>query len=192
MATNDEPLPINPDEHSVLRRKIRRLVHARRIDEHEGEDVEQDLLTHLWQHLPRCDLSRGSRRAFICTLIDNFLCNYLRFQNAEMRRPRFLESLDRPIKDIDGRRVSLGETVSQSELDTRRGVHPTPQEAAQWALDLAGIAAPLPERLRQLLERLLEMPVESAAKSFGVHRSTLYRWLDELQERLQNFDFDQS
>jgi RNA polymerase sigma factor (sigma-70 family) len=191
VATNGNPFQFDPHDSRLIRSKIHRLVRHRVMNVHDGEDLEQLSLLHLWQQLPKYDPRRGGRRAFIIRVINNFLSNYLRNSHAAKRHPPSLQSLDQPAKGAGGDPISLGETVSQHEYDTRRGDQLTPEEAAAWALNLAEIMARLPEPLRALLSRLLlSMTVEEAAADLGINRSTGYRRLADLRARLHEIDPD--
>ena len=187
MPPSPNPYQFDPDDRRVIRNKIDRLVRRGRFDAHEGDEVEQELLLHLWKQLPQCSLARGNRRAFVVTLIDNALANYLRGRNAAKRHPGSLRSLDQPVRH-DAERLPLGESLSRQDLDARCGRRASPEDAAMLAFDLAAVMARLPEHLRGVLERLLTMSVSEVAADMGVHRSTVYRWIDELREHLRDFD----
>ena len=189
MAENANSFRFDPNDRQLIRDKIKCLVLDHCIAEHEGDDVEQLLLVELWQHLPAYTPSRGSRRGYMVKLLDSAISNYLRIGHAKKRRPPSLISLDQRVKNSAGESVPLSETIADRDTRTRHARELSPLESAAWSIDLAEIMARLSERHRAMLTRLLRSAsIKEIADDFGVRRSTIYRWLEQLKVRLREID----
>jgi DNA-directed RNA polymerase specialized sigma24 family protein len=76
----------------LIRHKVRRLIGHHGFTTHDIEDLEQDLCLHVLQRSSRFDAVRGSRHAFIATVIKNKILNILDGRTAQ-RRDRRREEL---------------------------------------------------------------------------------------------------
>jgi DNA-directed RNA polymerase specialized sigma24 family protein len=173
-------------ERRLIRSMIREFLGDRGNDFHDVEDLIQDLWIHLRVRLERGMPCGRRRRTVMITITRNFLRNRRRAERAGRRKPYLLLSLSRSLPDTDGETAVLQDLVSQRHLDTRRGGHPSPEDAAEWRLDVSGEGAKLPQDKRSFLERLPTMSVSEAAQDLGIARSTGYRWRRFIRERFGN------
>jgi RNA polymerase sigma factor (sigma-70 family) len=172
VAQDDTPVPLEALARDLIRRKTRRLIKRHGLNEHDAEDLEQELLLRLPPILKRCDPAKGDPRAFLGATIHKHLNNLLRNRRAKKRDYRKTFSLDiRADRQAEGTRAdSLGERVH----DARLGRHGrSAEEQARLRQDVADVIARLPEDLRVLARLLQTRTLADAAKELGVSRSTL-------------------
>jgi RNA polymerase sigma factor (sigma-70 family) len=172
-----------PDDVEFVRAKIWRLVAVGRLRAQDSDDLVQLALVHVWERLPEFRADRGSRQAFVNTLIRNFTTKYLTAQCGKKRRSLRTLSLSEPMPMGAGEAVELGDMVL--DRDRRRRSHLFDLENVVLSLDLATAVSHLPPLLREIAERRwLGQTSAEIACAQGVHRSTINRRMKTLGEML--------
>jgi RNA polymerase sigma-70 factor (ECF subfamily) len=180
--------PIDGFAATVIRRKARQLVGRAGFNKCDEEDLEQQLRAEVLLSLPKFDPDRAHFHAFVATVVDRKAANLLRDNQAEMRDPRRISSLN-VTGDVDGEGpIELAGTISQCEYDHRRCRHSRgAEEQAELASDLAELMAKLPDDLRQLAEWLLKgSSMSEIARRTAVPRTTLNDRLWHLRRRWED------
>jgi len=123
-------------------------------------DLEQELRLRLLQREAKFDERRGSVESFVTTV--------LKHQASNILRDRWCQKRD-----------DHGTLLLETEV-TR--VEPSPD----LALDLRKVLEQLPPSLRELANHLQRDTVTAAAKELKLSRTTIYKRMRELRERLEN------
>jgi DNA-directed RNA polymerase specialized sigma24 family protein len=97
---------------------------------HEREDIEQDLLLHVWMRRTRFDASRGSPGSFATIVARSQAISKVRHRMCAKRSPlREQCSLNQHVVDGDGRTVEVHETIA-GEPGTAAASHDLRQDVA--------------------------------------------------------------
>jgi RNA polymerase sigma factor (sigma-70 family) len=186
VPTSINPFEPTPNEREHICRMKNRLIRRRIIDEHEAEDLDQEILRKLASQQSKFDPNQGERGGYSFRTIYNTVAHFLRNLRAPKRNPRTLKPSEQPVKGSRSRSVPFDEFDSRQQRDRRRGDRLTDQQEVERALDLADARERLPSELRDLFERRLDgMTISEAAKDLGIDRATAYRRFHELSERLR-------
>ncbi len=189
--TNPPSIQLTTFEHGIIHRKVDILVGRAGFTDADRRSLQQDLTIRLIQSLRRFDPKKANRKSFATTVVERSVAKILRFQRAEKRDCRHVQSLNAPIPSRDGI-VELGETIGTAEYDARRGCATScPVRQADLEHDLAAVIAGLPPELRELAELLKTKSVRQAAQEMNVSRQYLATLVDELREAFEenNFQF---
>ncbi len=187
MIHDDYQQKIDRFTRGIIRRKVKQLIGRAGFTRQDREDLEQDLILRVLQSLPSFDPDQAHRNVFTTIVIERHVANILRDNQAEKRDRRRVSSLHVMINIGDGETTELAQTISQSELHARRGHCPrSHEELAQLAQDLADVAARLPDKLRELAERLKTQTVSEIARDMGVPRTTLNESVRRLRRRFES------
>jgi RNA polymerase sigma factor (sigma-70 family) len=189
VAQDDSPVPLEALARDLIRRKTRRLIKRHGLNEHDAEDLEQELLLRLPPILKRCDPARGDPRAFLGAAIHKHLANLLRNRQARRRDYRRTSALDvRPDSQAEGTRA---DALADTAHDARLGRHGrSAEEQARLRQDVADVVARLPDDLRVLAELLQTRTLAEAARELGVSRSTLVGQRERLRQWFERAGLD--
>ena len=167
----------------LIQVKAHQLVHKAGFTESDREDIEQELTLHVLEHLHDYDPSRSSRHTFIARVVEHKAADLIDYRTAKMRTPRRVEqSLDETLVDAEGALTDRASMMAGNES--------TPGALRDAAIDLAEVLQQLPPRLRALCKRLPDATMQEIADEFGVARRTVYRWIDQIRDRLQKAGLD--
>ena len=109
------------------------------------------------------------------------------YKRAMKRDHRRVSSLHVMVDIGEEDRIEMTQNISQRELDAQRGRHPrSDEELAQLVQDLAEAMAKLPDKLRELAERLKTETVSEIARDKGIARTTLNESVRRLRRRFEN------
>ncbi len=151
--------PIDPTVAAIIRRKAARLAGTASPHVPDREDLEQALILHVFERVPRFDPARGTWPAFVQCLVERFGHNWARARRAAKRDAGTLEPLPGDVPE--------------------RGSNAEPGAG----LDLAEALARLPEELRAVAELLTTETIAGAARAQGVSWAALYALIRELRDR---------
>jgi len=171
----------------IIRRKINQLIGRAGFTEQDRKDLEQELILRLLQSLPSFDPNHAHRNVFTTTVIERYVANILRNKRAMKRDHRRVSSLHVMVDIGEEDKIEMTQNISQRELDAQRGRHPrSDEELAQLVQDLAEAMAKLPDKLRELAERLKTETVSEIARDKGIARTTLNESVRRLRRRFEN------
>lgn len=155
MLHDDYEEKIDRFTRGIIRRKVRQLIGRAGFRRQDSEDIEHDFILRVLQSLPSFDPSKAHRNAFITAVVERYAANILRNKQAAKRDHRRISSLHVMINVGEDETTELAQTISQRELNARRGCCPrSDEELAQLVQDMAEVMAKLPDELRDLAERL--------------------------------------
>jgi RNA polymerase sigma factor (sigma-70 family) len=157
----------------IIRHKVRLLVNRAGFTKEDRQDLEQELVLRLLQSLNSFDPKLAHPNVWITTVIERAVAMILRERRAMKRNARAVGSLDHSkIKD--------GNSVEPPD--------PWPSEEEAFDLDynLAELLDRLPEKLRDLAERLKRQSLSQAARDLGVPRTTLQRQVQRLRQSFED------
>lgn len=189
--TNPPSIQLTTFEHGIIHRKVDILVGRAGFTDADRRSLQQDLTIRLIQSLRRFDPNKANRKSFSTTVVERSVAKILRFQRAEKRNCRHVQSLNARIPSRDGI-VELGETIGTAEYDARRCYATScPNRQADLEHDIAAVIAGLPPELRELAELLKTKSIRQAAQEMNVSRQYLATLVDELREAFEenNFQF---
>jgi RNA polymerase sigma-70 factor (ECF subfamily) len=174
VAHDNHSPSLEPRTQSLIRSKIRKLIARAPFVRQFREDLEQDVFLTVHQRTRRIHLKPGERLAYIATLIDNRLIDFLRRAYAEKRDYRRLGSLHVLISEDDGVFLELGQTLAEQAHHGRlRRQTRTQREVIELRHDVATVLRRLPPDLRELAELLSMKSLAEIARDCGIPRTTL-------------------
>ena len=151
--------------------RVKRLADAFGLGEHEEDDLRQEMTAELLKASRRYDPARSHRNTFVTRTLDRHYLHVARrlanHRRHEAMKPTPISALKNfcPAVNDPGR----GELSERDRTDLR--------------IDLAGILAALPLKLRRVCTALKSHTPGQAAAQLGVHRSTVYRAIREIRGR---------
>ena len=150
--------------------RVRRLVKSFHLDEHTAEDLRQNMIVELLEASARYDPARSSRNTFITRVLDRF---YLHLARGFANRQKH--------KVLSPTPISVLEYANPTITDIRRGEHST-YERSDLTMDLAALIERLPTHLRRICEELRVFTPAEVAKRLRLHRSTIYRAINDIRQ----------
>ena len=174
--------PTIPDEIvTIIRNRSRSIAPRIGICPGDRDDIEQDLLIHVWQQSGRHDPHRGTIAVFLGRVVDHRIGHLVEAAEAQKRgggvRPL---SLDAPVPNAQGQSVALIELLS--ERNHPWGAEALPAaERIELRVDLICALRSLPDRLVALCRRLAQATVAEIARETGMSRASLYGALGEIR-----------
>jgi DNA-directed RNA polymerase specialized sigma24 family protein len=149
---------------ALIRAKARQIASRSPGRSAEVGELEQDLALEVLGRLGRFDAEKAELARFVRLLLAHAVATVLRDRRRRSRRaPAPLAALVR----------QGGPSAEPAEED--------PAEEVALALDVAGVLAALPPRLRRVAEALKTDSVTAAARRLRVSRAAVYRRLAELR-----------
>jgi len=145
------------------------LVEAFHLGDDEAEDLRQDMIVELLRAAARQDSGRSGRKTFITRALDR---HYLHVARHPGNRQKHESMHPRPISAMP----SFCPTTNDPRKGDRSEV-----ERADLALDLGEIVPTLPPRLQGVCAELRFYKPSEAARRLGIHRSTMYRAIQEIR-----------
>lgn len=167
-------LRLSQFEYGIVQRKIRQMIGRHGFTRQDWDDLEQELLTRLWQGLRSFDPSVAHRNAFVTAIVERSVATILRDASAEKRDRRRITSLQERTSATEEGSAELSESISRREYNNRRCRDPRDDEdLALLTSDVSTAIASLPEDLRDLAERLKTQSISAIARDLGIPRTTL-------------------
>lgn len=186
MLNEDDQQKLDQFTRGIVRRKVNQLIGRAGFTHQDREALEQDLFARVLKSLPSFDSKKGNRNSFITAVVERCVASILRDKRAAKRDHRRICSLSIMINVVDEGPIELAQTISQRELDARRGQHPrSDKERVQLAMDVAEVMAQLPEHLWELAERRKTQTMQEIAEAMKVPRTTLNDWMRTIRERFE-------
>ena len=177
----------DPFTRGIIRRKVKQLIGRAGFTSSDREDIEQELWLKLIKHLPAFDPKKGTRQAFVVTVVERYAANIFRNKRAEKRDHRRACSLNVTIEFTRDGPTELAQTISDRELDARLGRdRRSDEERADLAMDLDNVIATLPEDWQTLLELRKTQTISEVAREMGVPRTTLNGRILRIRQRFED------
>lgn len=168
-----------------IRAKVRQLIGRAGFKEADRHDLLQDFALDLLQRRKSFNPETANWEAFVVVVCENRYATILEHRQAEMRsHEREAGSLNRPLKDSEGKQAEGGETVPESQQARRTGQHRRSQEEA-WNLvqDTADVLGQMPPRMRKVCEVVMSDSKSAAASELGISQGALYEILGRILTR---------
>ncbi|QDU33030.1 Sigma-70, region 4 [Poriferisphaera corsica] len=152
--------------------------HARQLQEQlqlswrEREELSQELAVGLLAAMKRFDPAKANQKTFI----DRALGRYVLHQKRKLINRGKYASLIANFDDISPFFDPICNDPKQGEFSE--------QDRIDLRLDLQVVLAKLPERERKIVSLLTHYSISDVAELFGIHRSSMYRIIVRLRERL--------
>lgn len=151
------------------------------------EDIQQELMLAYLLGWPDFDPSKGDRRSFIKSVVNDRACRLIRDAERQKRWTGVREiSLSSPV-GIEDDNTALVDTI-----DHERGLwgdvfQGQSQRVAEQAMDIQRMLAAMPEDLRQTYQALSEHNASEAARQLKIPRTTLNSRLKKLRKFVHEY-----
>ena len=181
--TNDANSHFDSTTRYIIRKHARSVVQAAGLPRYDREDVEQELLLHLWRRQGRYTPARGKRSTFVRCVIERkaaVLLASARSQRRDRRREAY--SLDECVGEgsNETRRIDLFD-----QDDYLRSTNGSEQERVHRQLDVERLLARLRPEDQRLARLLMKDKVAEVARELGVPRSSLYSQIARIRSQLE-------
>ncbi len=170
--------PANPiDDYALdrIRYRVEHVIGKFGYTTSDRDDLTQELILDLLEAMPFFDPTRGSRKTFICRVLDRKIRSLIRYQTAQKRDSQRVQQsvdeirLDHPAFDEERQRRRLG----------RASIHATVHIDVRLDVDTA--VERMPRRLQRVAQVLASHPPRQAARVLGVPRSRLEELMCEIR-----------
>ena len=196
METRNEYTGIEGIDESVvrlIRRRAKRLVGQVGFTESDVQDIEQILVTHVWQNLAKHDPLRGTKITFAAWIVDRKVANLIKERTASKRDCRRTEcSLSEDGADADGSLIQRAETLNPADILSVLGRFPrNAYESIDLAADTQACLAGIHVDLRVLCERLMKSTLTEVSQQQGIPVGTLYGAVRKLRALMREARLNQ-
>ena len=173
-----------------IRSKVRKLIGRAGLTESDRPDLLQEFALDLLERRKNFDPDAATWEAFVVVVCENHYATILEHRQAEMRsHAREAGSLNRPVKDAEGKRTERGATMPESQQAHRTGQHHRFQEEVwELAQDVAAMLDQMPPKMRRICEILMSDSKAAAAREMGMSQGALYEVLGRVLARFENDD----
>lgn len=177
---------------SVIQRKVRLVISVSSFDQHDREDLEQEIYIRVAKSVEQFDEKVGHLYPFICTLVQRHLANLVRNRGRSKRGPSRIGSLSLMVTLPDGGSTELSQLIGEDDRNRRLGRESrlSEQDLTDLQIDLAQEIAKLPEQWRHLLQRRQTQSMSEIARDLGVPRTTLNDWMRHIRSRFEAVGLD--
>jgi len=175
---------IDPFASRFIRGKVRQLIGQRGFAANDREDLLQDFAVDLIHRKTQFDPNAATWEAFVIVVCENRFAALIQHRLRSMRDPKRLDgSLNQLVED-DGRVVSFGDTIPESQRTARSGDDPAQAdvEHSDCRLDVTEVVTSLPPDLREVSEQLMVESITETAKARGVQRPSMYYSIKALRK----------
>lgn len=176
----------------LIERKVRQLKRRPEFDGCDPKDLSQEILLRVMKGMELFDEDVGHRNPFIKTIVERFVANLVREQNAEKRDAGDVTSLSTLVDCQELGAIELGNTISSREYERRTGKVRSRSEVDQSDLrsDVETVIRSLPAELQTFLHRLKTNSIAEISRDLDIPRTTLNTWMDEIRERFIQAGFE--
>ncbi|CAM2066749.1 Sigma-70 family RNA polymerase sigma factor [Sulfidibacter corallicola] len=168
-----------------IKYKAAHVIETLGLPRHHVEDLEQELIIHLWGKQPDWNQTLGTWNSFGKMVVDQRARNFIDECTAQKRDCRKTCSMNDPIP-LNG--VNESPLFSQHQNQTRFKA-PSTTEATHFRVDLERFLQRLPEGLAAVALAFQMMSAPEVARAFGVSESTAKRYKKNLRQRLARSGF---
>ena len=173
-----------------IRSKVRKLIGRAGFTESDRPDLNQEFALDLLQRRKNFNPETATWEAFVVVVCENCYASILEHRQAEMRsHAREAGSLNRPVKDGEGRRTERGATIPESQQARRTGQYRRSHEE-EWDLpeDVAEMLDQMPPTMRKVCELVMCGTKTSPAREIPMSQWALYEMFERILSRFENDD----
>lgn len=191
-STSRDGLSNDPFIKSVIQRKVRHVISVSSFDQHDREDLEQEIYIRVAKSVEQFDEKVGHLYPFICTLVQRHLSKLVRNRGRYKRGPSRIGSLSLIVTLPDGGETELSQLIGEDDRNRRLGRESrlSEQDLTDLQIDLSQEIAKLPEHWRHLLQRRQTQSMSEIARDLGVPRTTLNDWMRHIRSRFEAVGLD--
>lgn len=154
--------------------------------EHDLDDVVQDLTLHLLEQADQYDPTRARWTTFVRTVVEHQAISMRRHRSAQCRS-KLVASLDVKVRDSDGQAVPLGTMISEEEYAEGKGhQHRDRFDEVDVSEDVQAMIENLSPEMQEVCELLKTQSVAATARQLGIPRSTLLNRLQSLRDQFED------
>ncbi|MBF0628229.1 MAG: hypothetical protein HQL91_08400 [Magnetococcales bacterium] len=167
----------------TVRHHAKRLAHSPGFLPDDLEDIEQEMMLHIYRQLPLHNPAKASLETFISRLIGNFAITlYRQTTNHGIDNFRII-SLSEPVQDQDGGMTELIMLLSSdNSLWPQHGA--AWNEGVEYRLDVARILKRLSPSIRNLARLFMMGSVAPVSRRGGVGRQAVYEAISRIRRML--------
>ncbi|MHB1002024.1 MAG: sigma factor [Armatimonadota bacterium] len=167
--------------------KVKSLIGEFGFLEDDKEDLQQELLVHLLERLPRYDPARAAMRTFIDRLLDNKIRSMIkRRQNKKHDYSIESVSLSQIIGSGDSDLLLLEEIIDYEDCMLLNGwITSTKTEQIDLKFEVESILSLLPDDLRSLCDHLKTKSITEIIKETGEDRNRINHKIRKIRKLLK-------
>ena len=172
----------------LIKFKVRSLIGEYGFTESDSEDLQQDLLIYLLEHLPQYDSTRATQRTFMDRLLDNEIRTMIKHRRCRKRdcNTKFT-SINQTISGDDGDPLSIEDLISYDNCMLHNGlITHTATELGDMRIDVELALSSLPNKLRSLCERLKTQSITEIITETGECRNSVNYKIRRIKKLLGN------
>ena len=165
---------------------------AMNITRHKGfsssdqDDLEQELVLHLLERLPKYDASKASLDTFINRVVYHIATSLVRARQTQKRGVDVTVHLEDPVGLPGEENQILLDVIDPEDLGLKNGtLSRSTEDQYLLQIDTEMLLNALPPDLRALCHMLAEDSVAEVAKSLGRHRTTIYKNVQTIHKDLE-------
>lgn len=177
---------LTPADTAAIRHKVRRMIGQAGYTFQHQECLQQELTARLLRSLRTFDPLRGTRGAFVATVLNQHGRQVLRQARAQKRGRHHTQSLDIAINQADDAAVSRAAGLCEGQQTAHRQLLPRhAQEHQDLRIDVDSYLKTLPPDLRDLAILLKFKSIAEIARERNLPRTTLNGHVRKLRQRFQ-------
>lgn len=157
------------------------------------DDLQQEFLLHVLEHLGQFDPTRGDHDVFVNLLIRNCIAKLIRENNRLKSRPPAgmgMESTDEVIETADGTHEEMFRSLGIDDKDRRTlGESSDPFELMDMAEGVEHLIRTLPRGYRKIARKLMTCSRTEAGRELGISRRRMAEAVEVIREHFGNADW---
>lgn len=167
----------------LIKKKVYELVGKVGYSESDREDLEQELLLHLFENMHRFNPDKGMRSTFVDRVISNKLAHFIESRKCIKRGLGRKMSLEFLREDAE----EPGELSNADYCARIGGNFCGHEERVDLRIDIERAMKALPDPLREVAERLMDLEkIDEISSHMGIHRSTVYEHIKLIRKRFED------
>ncbi len=141
----------------------------------EWPDLQQELVVHVLEQLPKYDPRRGKREHFLASIISHKATDMTRIRRAKQRGHQVeVVSLHEPVATAGDEQVQIEDLVVDDALQVQRGLSGrVREEQIHCRVDVLRVEATLTVKQRDICRRLRVSTITEVAAELQMPRATL-------------------
>jgi len=159
----------------------------------EWPDLQQEVIVHVLEQLPKYDPRRGKLDHFLANMISHKATDMLRIRRAKQRGHQVeVVSLHEPVATAGDEQVLVEDLVADDALQIQRGLSGRVTEGQiHCRVDVLRVEATLTVRQQKICRRLRFASITEVAAELKMPRSTLYEELGRIRRAFKRAGLDE-
>jgi len=159
----------------------------------EWPDLQQELVVHVLEQLPKYDPRRGKREHFLASIISHKATDMTRIRRAKQRGHQVeVVSLHEPVATAGDEQVLIEDLAVDDALQVQRGLNGrVTEEQIHCRVDVLRVEATLTVRQQKICRRLRFASITEVAAELRMPRSTLYEELARIRQAFKRAGLDE-